>query len=136
MSQYLECDSGTQVRPGAAPLNELQSQLNDMLDDSASDDVASLSQFNVLQAPLQQPASTSSPIVRQATSLTAASLNNMQMQSTSNSPQPTQQGSLGTPQQANEQNAQIAQLRAQLQVCSDSMQGWLHADNLVRTGFL
>lgn len=54
-----------QVKPGPEALSELQSQLNDMLDDSASDDAASLSQLTSPGPPAQQPSLLPSPILRQ-----------------------------------------------------------------------
>lgn len=89
--QYLQYNIASgpscfQVRPGPAPLSELQSQLNDMLDDSASDDTASLSQLTFMQSQLQ-PAMASAPNMQQGAALNAVPFpNSMQVQLAASSP--------------------------------------------------
>lgn len=90
-----------------------------MLDDSASDDTASLSQLTTAAALMQQPQSISLPIVRQGTPLnTSLIAGNVQLLQPMNSPQMNspQKNSPGVLQQSAMQEAQTAGVRAQLQV--------------------
>ena len=115
-----------QVKPSVAPLNELQSQLNDMLDDSASDDAASLSQFTSAGPFMQQPPFPTSPIMRQGAGVSASpSQRSMQdqLQPAVNSAQSMQQAN------STGQDAQAAQLKAQLQV-EPAQTMICHADTL------
>ena len=106
-----------QVKPGAAPLSELQSQLNDMLDDSASDDTASLTQLATLAAPMFNVQPASPPIMRQGTGVDSGpTASSMQSPQQMNSPQMMQQDTSTVLQQAAVQESQTAGIRAQLQV--------------------
>ena len=90
-----------------------------MLDDSASDDTASLSQLAISAALVQQPQSISSPIIHQGTALNTSPIaGNVQILQPMNSPQMNSppKNSPGVLQQSTMQEAQTAGVRAQLQV--------------------
>ena len=108
-----------QVKPSPAALSELQSQLNDMLDDSTSDDAASISQLMSPGPLTQQPSQSPQPALRQAPGLSPdASITGSPMQpSGSGTAQMRMQaGSPGLLQPGAAADAQDAQLKMQLQV--------------------